>query len=122
MTARRHFFSLTAALAIGTAAVAPALANPASDTLPGNPVMSCRVVGMSGGGENTQVTYSSECAPMQSLNVVRKGALGVPRVYGETQTPIMGGGRVLGWEGGREGGPAYESGILPDNVPLASND
>ncbi len=121
MTVRRNFFSLTSALAIGVAAAAPALANPVN-TLPGNPVMSCRVVGMSGGGEDTQIEYSSDCAPMRSLNVLRMGPLGVPRVYGETETPIMGGGRVVGWEGGREGGPVYESGTLPGNVPVASND
>jgi hypothetical protein len=101
---------------------APAVANPMDAVRPGSTAMSCRAIGMSGGGADTQVLYSSDCVAMHSLNVLRKGALAVPRGYGEIRTPIMGGGRVIGWEGGYGGGPIYESGTPPGNVPLALND
>lgn len=106
-------------LAAGALAVAalPAAARTTADSVPGNPAVSCRVAGMSGGGENTQIRYTSDCQPMHSLNVVRKGPLGVPRVYGENRATIYGGGDVVGWEGGEEGGPVYRRGLSAPGAP-----
>ena len=42
--------------------------------------MSCRVAGVTGSGDNTVVRYTSDCRPMHSNDVVRKGPLAVPRV------------------------------------------
>jgi hypothetical protein len=98
------------ALAAGASLLAlPAMADAAGEMIPGNPVEHCRVAEMVGGGENTQIVYTRDCSPMHSLNVERKGHLQAPRAYGTTRTPVYGGGRVIGWDGGREGGPVYES-------------
>jgi len=97
-------------LAVGALAVAaPAWANPA---------VSCRVASMAGGAENTEIRYTSDCRPMHSLNVLRKGPLAVPRAYGEVQTPIYGGGHVTGWEGGSTGGPVYAPGPSAPGAPV----
>jgi hypothetical protein len=118
MTALRRAFLIVSALAAGAAAAAaPAWANSAGTVLPGNPAESCRVVGRTGGGEDIEIHYAPDCTPMYSLNVVRKGPLGVARAYGDVRTPILGGGYVTGWEGGREGGPVYESGSVLSQRP-----
>jgi hypothetical protein len=119
MPAHRSVLTLASVLAIGLAAV-PALADPSGPAVPGNPAVNCRVASMGGGADDRRILYSSDCAPMQSLNVVRKDRLSVPRGYGGTRTPIMGGGQVAGWEGGRDGGPVYAPDAPPREAgPLA---
>lgn len=98
------------------AAGAPASAN--VNATPGSPAMNCRVASMTGGQEDTEIRYTSDCRPMHSLNVVRKGPLGVPRVYGETRAPTYGGGHVTGWDGGDEGGPVYAPGPSAPGAPV----
>lgn len=118
MAIRKTLLAVSAAFAAcAMAAAAPARAN-AANTIPGNPALSCRVASMTGGQENTQIRYTSDCRPMQSLNVVRKGPLGVPRVYGENRATIYGGGNVIGWEGGDEGGPVYAPGPSAPGAPV----
>jgi hypothetical protein len=107
MVSRKALLAASVLAAGALAAAAPASARNATDAAPGAPAMSCRVAGMTGGQENTEIRYTSDCRPMHSLDVVRKGPLGVPRVYGEVRSPIHGGGHVTGWEGGDEGGPVY---------------
>jgi hypothetical protein len=107
MVSRKALLAALVLAACALAVAAPASARNATDALPGGPAMSCRVASMRGGQENTEIRYTSDCRPMCSLNVVRKGPLGVPRVYGEVLSPIQDGGHVTEWEGGDKGGPVY---------------
>src|SRR3712207_938485 len=107
MVSRKALLAASVLATGALAAAAPGSARNATDAMPAPPAMSCRVAGMTGGQENTEIRYTPDCRPMHSLNVVRKGPLGVPRAYGEVQSPIHGGGHVTGWEGGDEGGPVY---------------
>jgi hypothetical protein len=109
MTSRKALLAVPVLAAGALAVAAPAWANPA---------VSCPVASMTGGQDNTEIRYTSDCRPMHSLNVVRKGPLGVPRVYGEGQTPTYSGGHVVGWEGGSEGGPVYAPGPSAPGAPV----
>lgn len=105
--ATREALLAASVLAAGALAVAaPASARDAIDAGPGGPAVSCRVAGMTGGGDDTVIRYTPDCRPMHSLDAVRRG----PVVYGRTQTPTYGGGHVVGWDGGSEGGPVYAPG------------
>ena len=95
-------FALAAALGLPGAARA---GNP-GDVLPGTAMQSCAAA-KSGGGGGAEVVRGAGCQEMHSLDVVRKGPLGVPFTYGQRATPMAGGGEVVGWDGGAEGGPVY---------------
>lgn len=117
MVSRKALLAASVLAAGALAVAAPASAYNGVHGAPGGPAMSCRVASMAGGQENTEIRYTSDCRPMHSLNVLRKGPLGVPRAYGEAQTPTYGGGHVTGWDGGAEGGPVYAPGLSAPGAP-----